>query len=113
MNTSEIVVTIVLATILCLVLCGVVGTILMSRFQKLTAGRTVRRYIYWKLNRNGLPEPDFTDTPHLYPHAHLVEIPIPEDVLACMAEFKNPSVCLVLDKFGKSRGDCHEGSVDP
>lgn len=71
---------------------------------------TIRRFIYWKLNAKGAPEPDFTghETMHLYGHVHLVEIPIPEDVLQCMHEFEHPSPCLILDKFGKPQGSCRE-----
>ena len=66
----------------------------------------IRRYLYWKLDRTGNPIPDFTDTPHLYPHAHLVEIPVPQDVQDCMSEFQHPPACLVIEKTGLMAGNC-------
>lgn len=66
----------------------------------------IRRHIYWKLSADGQPVPDFTDSPHLYQHAHLVEIPVPRDVQDCMAEFKNPPACLIVTKSGLMAGNC-------
>jgi hypothetical protein len=70
--------------------------------------KKIRRHIFWKLDAEGNPVPDFTDTPHLYQHAHLVEIPVPQDVQDCMSEFKDPPPCLIIEKSDLMAGDCPE-----
>jgi hypothetical protein len=70
------------------------------------APKRVIKYMYWKLDSKGQPNPDFTESPHLFPHAHCYAIPVPEDVQACCEEFADPPECLLLDKFGRTKGEC-------
>lgn len=73
---------------------------------------SVDAWIYWHLDRDGNPVPDFTLTPHLYPHTSRVRIPVPEDVQKCMAQFSEPATCLLLTKFGQVQTFC-DGQPNP
>lgn len=68
----------------------------------------VEVFLYWRIARDGTPTVSICDDPMSHPHAHLVRIPIPEDVLRCIAATKNPPLCLVVGKQGYATGPCPE-----
>ena len=72
---------------------------------------TVKTWVYWRIARDGTPTVSTCDDPMGHPHAHLIAIPIPEDVQKCIAATKNPPLCMVLQKNGRHVGDCREEST--
>jgi hypothetical protein len=70
----------------------------------------VEVFMYWRIARDGTPTVSICDDPMSHPHAHLVRIPIPEDVQKCVAATKDPPLCMVLTKFGKHEGPCPQTS---
>ena len=69
-------------------------------------GPFVEVFVYWRIARDGKPTVSICDDPMGHPHAHLVRVPIPEDVQRCIAAVKNPPLCMVLEKTGKHAGEC-------
>jgi hypothetical protein len=87
--------------------------------RKLTVGRVLELaklaerthvdvWCYWRIARDGTPTVSICDDPMSHPHAHLVRIPIPDDVQKCIVATKNPPLCLVVGKHGEPTGPCPE-----
>jgi len=73
----------------------------------------VEVYCYWRIGRDGTPTVSICDDPMGHPHAHLVRVPIPEDVQKCIDATKNPPLCLVVGKHGEPTGECPKPSNEP
>lgn len=73
----------------------------------------VETWVYWRIARDGTPTVSICDDPMGHPHAHLVRVPIPEDVQKCIDATKNPPLCLVVGKHGEPTGECPKPSNEP
>jgi hypothetical protein len=85
----------------------------LGEANRIPTKKFVEIWCYWRIGRDGTPTVSICDDPMGHPHAHLVRVPIPEDVQKCIDATKNPPLCLAVGKHGEPTGECPKPSNEP